>query len=131
MNKPHTFAKPHVHAELIKAWADGDEIETYNRSTAQWVGCHKPMWFEDESYRVKQKVTHKIGNIYRFCDGSEHMLVCSSSSHVALIAISGLFRGYRANDAAKVEDILKITEEEFKDIVGNNPFNYTLIESND
>lgn len=122
--------KPHVHAEVIKAWADGAEIEVRLNSNRGWVKCGRPIWDEEYEYRVKPKVTHKIGNIYRFCDDKQ-MLVCSSSLHVAMIAISGSLRGCRADDAAKVEDILKITEKEFEDIVGGNPSNYTLIESND
>jgi len=131
MNKPNAGAKPHVHAEVIKAWADGAEIETYNKTTANWVISHNPMWFKDSMYRVKPKVTHKIGNIYRFCDGTKQMLVCSSSYHVAMITISGSLRGLRAEDAAKVEDIWQITEKEFEDIVGGNPSDYTLIDSDD
>lgn len=125
--------KPHVHAEVIKAWADGAEIEVRLNSNRGWVKCGRPIWEDEYEYRVKPKpkVTHKIGNIYRFCDGSTQMLVCSSSLHVVMVSISGSLRGCRAADAAEVRDIFQITEKEFEDIVGGNPSNYTLIESND
>jgi hypothetical protein len=133
MNKPNAGAKPHVHAEVIKAWADGAEIEYFSKSSEKWFAVvnNDPFWSLNEKYRVKPKVTHKIGNIYKFYDGTDQMLVCSSSFQVVMVSISGSLRGCRADDSAKVEDIWKITEEEFKDIVGGNPSDYTLIESND
>ena len=48
----------HVHAELIKLWADGAEIQReefyYNRET-QWVDDHRPTWHCDNNYRLKPK----------------------------------------------------------------------------
>lgn len=126
--------KPHVHAEVIKAWADGAEIETYNKSSGKWVKCYLPSWFDDEKYRVKPEVTHKIGNIYRSCNGTQQMLACSSGSdgfHVVMVAIDGPLRGYRVTDACQVKSLNKLTEEEFNQIAGGNPFDYTFIESND
>lgn len=133
MNKPHTGAKPHVHAEVIKAWADGAEIEYFSNSYDKWIAVvnNNPCWSSNEKYRVKPKVTHKVGNVYRFCDGNNYMLACTSVSHIVMIAISGSLRGCRAVDAVKVEDIWKITEKEFEVIVGGTPSDYTLIEPND
>ena len=48
--------KPHKHAELIKAWADGAEIEFYRELSANWIGYKKgenPSWDEDYEYRIK------------------------------------------------------------------------------
>lgn len=42
--------KPHKHAELIKAWADGAEIQYYEID--KWVDC-VPEWDEDYEYRIK------------------------------------------------------------------------------
>jgi hypothetical protein len=44
---------PHKHAEIIKAWADGAEIEWLNYG--QWLMCsnNKPVWCENDEYRVK------------------------------------------------------------------------------
>lgn len=125
--------KPHVHAEVIKAWADGAEIEVRLNSNRGWVKCGRPIWEDEYEYRVKPKpkVTHKIGNIYRFCDDTKYMLVCSSSFHVAMVSIGGSLRGCRAADAAKVCDIFQITEKEFEKIVDDNSSDYTLIKSND
>lgn len=40
------------HAELIKAWADGAQIEVCNHFGA-WVAVDRPIWGEDLKYRVK------------------------------------------------------------------------------
>jgi hypothetical protein len=43
---------PRKHAELIKAWADGAEIEAQLPSGA-WAVCHDPYWGENSVYRIK------------------------------------------------------------------------------
>ena len=48
----------HKHAEVIKAWADGEEIEfLFNGDGKTWRPCHsnKPGWDETVNYRVKTK----------------------------------------------------------------------------
>ena len=57
--------KPHKHAELIKAWADGAEIEKqqiyckYQMNeepiivSEEWLPCHSPTWAWNETYRIK------------------------------------------------------------------------------
>ena len=49
--------QPHKHAELIKAWADGAEIECKDESDGikGWRECVFPIWDEDErvEYRIK------------------------------------------------------------------------------
>ena len=43
---------PHVHAELIKAWADGAEIEFKNMHD-EWKDTGPPIWYCDMDYRIK------------------------------------------------------------------------------
>jgi len=43
--------KPHKHAELIKAWADGAVIQTTDCNGA-WFDCN-PHWEWDLEYRIK------------------------------------------------------------------------------
>lgn len=47
----------HVHAEIIKAWADGAEIEILI-SPNIWQPCPHPTWHQNIHYRVKS-VPHK------------------------------------------------------------------------
>lgn len=56
--------KPHVHADLIKAWADGATIQFKLRHVGgryEWVDCGKdmpPNWLPQTEYRLKPtKVT--------------------------------------------------------------------------
>ena len=44
--------KPHKHAEVIKAWADGAEIQS-KVSNSDWVDCSVPHWYEGSEYRIK------------------------------------------------------------------------------
>ncbi len=50
-----TTKTPHVHAELIKAWADGATIQWYNNITGEWETNkhHAPCWDATTKYRVK------------------------------------------------------------------------------
>lgn len=45
---------PHKHAELIKAWADGAEIE-YKEGWREWKKCEgqTPVWDVYTNYRIK------------------------------------------------------------------------------
>lgn len=45
--------KPHPHQALIKAWADGAEIEYMHRTRHEWMPVASPNWGVDQSYRVK------------------------------------------------------------------------------
>ena len=44
--------KPHKHAELIKAWADGAEIEVYQPAFDRWEEA-EPAWHTSFEYRIK------------------------------------------------------------------------------
>lgn len=45
---------PHVHAECIKAWADGAEIEVKLKD-GEWEQCNQPFWCGIHEYRIKPK----------------------------------------------------------------------------
>lgn len=44
---------PHKHAELIKAWADGAEIEVKLLRTNRWEETSDPSWNYEYEYRIK------------------------------------------------------------------------------
>lgn len=51
-----TTKKPHKHAELIKAWADGAEIQMKNVFEGVWVSYEEyedPSWNINYEYRIK------------------------------------------------------------------------------
>ena len=46
--------KPHKHAEVIKAWADGAEIQVKFKEDGEWVDVRCDIsWSENYHYRVK------------------------------------------------------------------------------
>lgn len=44
---------PHIHAEVIKQWAMGEEVQTYD--CGAWVNIVNPAWSTKHQYRVKPK----------------------------------------------------------------------------
>jgi len=44
---------PHKHAEVIKAWADGAEIEFKYSTYPDWEACPDPKWQMGSVYRIK------------------------------------------------------------------------------
>ena len=64
----------HKHAELIKAWADGAEIQV-KACNLVWEDRENPYWATDREYRIKPdprpdeyvfiKLTIGDGNVYR------------------------------------------------------------------
>lgn len=53
--------KPHKHADLIHAWADGAEIEYLHEGV--WWLTTTPQWHEDTQFRIKPK-EKEINAIY-------------------------------------------------------------------
>lgn len=53
----------HKHAELIKAWADGAEIQVYKPHWDEWHDCQSPMWDSDE-YRIKPDEEPRLRSMY-------------------------------------------------------------------
>lgn len=45
---------PHIHADVIKAWADGADIEFFSTNHQIWKPVPNPCWIEGVVYRVKQ-----------------------------------------------------------------------------
>lgn len=52
------MGKKHIHADVIKAWADGKDIE-YLSCDEKWYYDDNPMWFEDVQYRVCEEAVYK------------------------------------------------------------------------
>ena len=47
--------KPHKHAEIIKAWADGAEVEFRAPFVERWQDANHPTWHSHYEYRIKVK----------------------------------------------------------------------------
>jgi hypothetical protein len=62
---------PHKHAELIKAWAEGAEIEFYSKGLNGWIKSDTPQWYDEYEYRIKPepKPDHVVSR-WVYSDGS-------------------------------------------------------------
>ena len=52
------MAKPHKHAEVIKAWADGKPVQFRVSANAGWEDLNTTNvvgWYEDYQYRIKPR----------------------------------------------------------------------------
>ena len=58
--------KPHKHAELIKAWADGAEIQWKHDGCTDWQDTIKPDWNPDANYRIKPEPKPDVLKICEF-----------------------------------------------------------------
>lgn len=45
--------QPHKHAEVIKSWADGAEIECRSDIHSNWIPVKDPSWYNNYEYRIK------------------------------------------------------------------------------
>lgn len=60
----------HKHADVIHAWAEGEEIQSLTGN--QWVDCPYPRFNNEHQYRIKPKIVKKQANVavYKLKDGS-------------------------------------------------------------
>jgi hypothetical protein len=73
--------KPHKHAELIKAWADGAEIEEAHLKKG-WKPFTDGHWMECDSwdYRIKPKSDHVYYGVFDM-DGSMSIESCFTKNN--------------------------------------------------
>jgi len=55
--------KPHKHAAVIKAWADGAEIEYRFFDDGEWLIADSPSWKVGTQYRIKPQEVVKKYNV--------------------------------------------------------------------
>ena len=69
----------HPHAELIKLWADGAEIQVFKESWGEWRTKQNPEWIECLEYRIKPQPKEDVvfHDHIRFYDtGGEPAWIC-------------------------------------------------------
>lgn len=72
--------KPHKHCELIKAWADGAEIQFFNYFTSSWKDLNEPIWSDENEYRIKpQTIRYRVA-LLRYDDG--RVMTCNVETEV-------------------------------------------------
>jgi hypothetical protein len=81
---------PHKHAEVIKAWADGAEIQYKDSVYCLWHTIPDPLWVETVEYRVKPEtikyrvaLMRDIGGYYTntYNSGIPEEIIYSSYTH--------------------------------------------------
>lgn len=63
-NRNKTVMK-HKHAEMIKAWADGAEVQIRWHDDKPWQGCTAPRWDQDCEYRIKPEYKPDTVELYK------------------------------------------------------------------
>ena len=62
---------PHKHAALIKAWADGAEIQWRSESHPGWEDAKTPNWYDNFDYRIKPLTkVKKYRYVYKLANNS-------------------------------------------------------------
>ena len=77
--------KPHKHAELIKAWADGAEIEI--KFYEGWRECRPIDWNENAEFRIKPEPKPDVVEFYWV--ERPYMYMASSKTHNLKIIFDG------------------------------------------
>jgi hypothetical protein len=57
-NLMESMMKKHKHADLIKTWADGSQIQYWSTEHDGWVDIDSPCWCDDTDYRIKPKPSY-------------------------------------------------------------------------
>jgi len=81
--------KPHKHAEVIKAWADGAQIQCKAKTTTEhWVDITtQPAWWADYEYRVKPEPKPDIVRYTRIMGGPVGVLYLANLSGPANVKL--------------------------------------------
>lgn len=68
---------PHRHAALIKAWADGAEIQVKSHD-GRWLDVGLPTWAADKVYRVKPTLRTLTAHVeYRKAPDIEYLAIAT------------------------------------------------------
>ena len=68
--------KPHIHADIIKAWADGAQVQYYALGEWNDIG-EQPCWFRDSQFRIKPAPKPDVVYYGVFSKGIGHMILDS------------------------------------------------------
>lgn len=109
--KDNMTKTPHKHAEAIRAWANGDEIEFRAPDTTAWVWSPAPAWVEDYEYRVKP------ARVYPLWMASDQKIrdICALQSSI----LEGTRRVVSTAIREMVDGGVLVTRKEFDCAVGD------------
>lgn len=61
---------PRKHAEIIKAWADGAQVQIFNFIHDAWADADSPDFYPDHQYRIKPEPKSDVKRILDCYGGS-------------------------------------------------------------
>ena len=80
--------KPHVHAEVIKAWADGKPVEWRESPMLSWQLIANPGFIKDYEYRIKPEEVVDYALVYdngivasQFCPNLNNVHLTARACH--------------------------------------------------
>ena len=120
--------KPHKHAELIKAWADGAEIECLDKYVNRWYNARYPRWKENMEYRIKPeedpyrefKQAHENGKTIQYSNISRIWIDCANLPAFNLDPHHYRVKPYPAYVPFEWEDRKELRAKWIKDKDGTN-----------
>ena len=64
----------HKHADVIIAWAEGEDVQIWDDRAKRWWGVLTPSFYEDRKYRIKPPAKKYRVALFRFSneDGSTY-----------------------------------------------------------
>lgn len=96
---------PHKHADVIKAWADGAQIQLRSEYSKRWEDCiSDPVWCDSIQYRVKPDVKYRVGMFRNKVTGKEYPFIVTNSKMKEYYEQSIYFLGW-ITDWIEVEKV--------------------------
>ena len=66
----------HKHADVIHAWAEGEQIQTRFIGEKVWEDICLPKWSDSQEYRIKPKLVKREGWVAFFNNGRDFPSCC-------------------------------------------------------
>jgi hypothetical protein len=99
---------PHVHSEIIKAWADGETIEYSCNGFDDWSVNQTPLWDDKFKYRVKPDLTYPETTLtVKLLHSKFYACVCSVDFSLVHIANEAIKHFITSGDMDKYLESLK------------------------
>jgi len=82
---------PHKHADLIKQWADGAEVQFKYKTTGLWTDTKEPRWVVNTEYRLKPETVKYRLYLYKYQEDLS-VVSCVSGRQEIAQALKGFVR---------------------------------------
>lgn len=107
------MGEPHKHAEVIKAWADGAEVQVYLEDSGTWVDLNETIyWHEVLKYRIKPEPPKYPQTMMTDAELQYKMPVCTHefTGYVRRVANAAIARAIEDGDVVPAAMLEKVAE---------------------